>query len=57
MKARNELFTAIAVVLGELVLAGIINTEPYMAAASAQVRDFDALAHQIFPIGPDKGRP
>lgn len=50
MKARNELFTVIAVVLGELVLAGIINTEPYMVVASAQARDFDALAHQIFPI-------
>jgi hypothetical protein len=57
MKVRNDFLIAIAVVLSEMVLAAIITTEPYTAAASAQARDFDALAHQIFPIGADKKTP
>lgn len=53
MKMRNDFLIAIAVVLSVLALAAIITTEPYSVAAGAQAKDFDALAHQIFPIGTD----
>jgi hypothetical protein len=49
MKVR-DLFIAVAAVLSGLALAGIISTEPYAAAAGAQAKGFDALAHQIFPM-------
>ena len=49
MKVR-DLFFAIAAVLSGLVLAGIISTEPYAAAAGAQAKGFDALAQQVFPM-------
>jgi hypothetical protein len=49
MKVR-DLFFAIAAVVSGLVLAGIISTEPYAAAAGAQAKGFDALAHQVVPM-------
>jgi hypothetical protein len=49
MKVR-DLYFAVAAILSALVLAGIISTEPYAAAAGAQAKGFDALAHQVFPL-------
>lgn len=49
MKIRQGMLIVIAVVLSELALTGIISTEHYRVAASAQAQGFDALAHQIFP--------
>ena len=49
MKVRDGVWITIGLVLSGLMLAGMINTEQYMAATSAQVNGFDALAQSIFP--------
>jgi outer membrane murein-binding lipoprotein Lpp len=51
MKIREGFLIVIAVVLSELMLAGIINTGQDLGATGAQAKGFDALAHEIFSPG------
>lgn len=51
MNVRAGVWIVIAVVLSELLLAGMIHSGQYKTVAGAEANGFDALAQQIFSPG------
>jgi hypothetical protein len=59
MKHRDGIFATVAVALSSLALAGIVHTDEFSQAASAEAKGYDALAHEVLRGEPaaDAARP
>ncbi|UGQ48248.1 hypothetical protein [Massilia endophytica] len=47
MKHRDGIFATVAVALSSLALAGMVYTDEYSHAASAEAKGYDALTHEV----------